>query len=509
MMPGILVIDGGTTSFKAAIFDERLRLRGVASREFEILRPTSDRAELDPQSYWSSCADAVREALRASSLDARQIAAIAVTSHTDTLFALDADGKPLTNAILWSDPRAQPQAEHIQRQMGRQAIYRATGQTGASSVHFAARLAWFRENQSDAARKTRHFLQTQDFLIFCLSGQTAVDHSVACCSLLAYLERPEYWPAMLDLVDVEVETLSRIVPPGKAVGNLKSDVAGILGLPAGIPVIPAAMDATAANVAIGSMAPDSVTDTTGAALVIGVTCDAPTFDPHICVPCFAHALPGKYLLLPWCETGGAALRWYRDTFFAPAAQGPDSPAGNLYERISAEAAEAPPGSDGVILLPHFAGSGCPDFNPAAKACIYGLTMGHQRKHISRAFLESVAYLLKRNLDLLAGMGVSPASITCAGGGSHSALWCQIKADVTGLPVRVCPFPEATAVGAAMLASRALGWSSQAAVSQKETDVPATFQPNLSVAADYQKAFEQFTWLDNALRPAPAVQDPSG
>ena len=89
----------------------------------------------------------------------------------------------------------------------------------------------------------------------------------------------------------------------------------------------------------------------------------------------------------------------------PSARRSDSPAENLYDRITAEAAEAPPGSDGVILLPHFAGSGCPDFNPAAKACIYGLTMGHQRKHISRAFLESIAFLLKQNLDRLADMGV--------------------------------------------------------------------------------------------------------
>ena len=110
-MPSILVIDGGTTSFKAALFDEALRLQGVTSREFEILRPTADRAELDPQAYWSSCADTIRDVLCKCPLDSRQVAAIAVTSHTDTLFALDADGKPVANAILYLDARSQPQAE--------------------------------------------------------------------------------------------------------------------------------------------------------------------------------------------------------------------------------------------------------------------------------------------------------------------------------------------------------------------------------------------------------------
>ena len=271
-----------------------------------------------------------------------------------------------------------------------------------------------------------------------------------------------------------------------------------LGLPSGIPVIPAAMDATAADVAIRRVAPDSVADTTGAALVIGVACDAPTFDPRMRIPCFAHALPGKYLLLPWCETAGAALRWYRDQFFQPIASAADWPAGNLYDRITAEAAEAPPGSEGLILLPHFAGSGSPDFNPAAKACLYGLTLGHQRKHVSRAFLESVALLLRQNLDRLTEMGVSVTGITCAGGGSRSPLWCQIKADVTGLPVRRCPFPEATATGAAMLASKALNWSRPQTAARDGDGVPMTFQPDRSARIVYQEAFERFKSLNKLI-----------
>ena len=298
----LLVIDAGTTSFKAAIFDAALQLKGLASREFEILRPTTDRAELNPRTYWSACVDAIREALQSSTLDARQVAAIAVTGHTDTLFALDENDAPVIDAILWSDPRAQPQAERIQRQIGLRRLYRMTGQTGASSVHFASRLAWFRETRGELAGRVAHFYQTQDFLIHCLSGAAAVDHSIACCSLLAYLERPEYWPEMLTLVGVEEKKLSRIIAPGEIAGKLKPELAKSLGLPAGIPVIAAAMDATAAVTAIGSVAPESVAETTGAALVIGAVCDAPKFDPQIHVPCFAHALPGQYLLLP--DQGG-------------------------------------------------------------------------------------------------------------------------------------------------------------------------------------------------------------
>ncbi|MCC6126738.1 MAG: hypothetical protein IT426_17385 [Pirellulales bacterium] len=497
----ILVIDAGTTSFKAAVFDAALQLKAVAAREFEILRPTTDRAELNPRNYWSACLGAIRDTLQSRALDARQVAAIAVTGHTDTLFALDENDAPVIDAILWSDPRAQPQAERIQRRIGLERLYRTTGQTGASSVHFASRLAWFMETHGELAGRVAHFLQTQDFLIYCLSGAAAVDHSIACCSLLAYLGSREYWPEMLALAGVEEEKLSRIIAPGEIAGRLKPDLAESLGLPAGIPVIAAAMDATAATLAIGSIAPDSIAETTGAALVVGAVCDAPRFDPRIRVPCFEHALPGRYLLLPWCETAGAALRWYRDQFFAPSSISEKSSAGSLYDRITAEAAEAAPGSDGVILLPHFAGSGSPDFDPAAKACLYGLTMGHQRKHVSRAFLESIAFLLKRNLDLLADMGVQPASITSAGGGSRSPLWCQIKADVTGLPVRVCPFAEATSAGAAMLAFQALGRPPGETVLRDHAALARLFQPHPAARSAYQKTYRKFTWLNDALQSA--------
>jgi xylulokinase len=216
-------------------------------------------------------------------------------------------------------------------------------------------------------------------------------------------------------------------------------------------------------------------------------------------------LPGKYLLLPWCETAGAALRWYRDQFFRAGASPGGAPADDLYDRITAEAAEAPPGSEGVLLLPHFAGSGCPDFNPAAKACIYGLTLGHQRKHISRAFLESVAFLLKRNLDLLAGMGVALAGVTCSGGGSRSPLWCQIKADVTGLPMHVCSFPEAPSTGAAMLAAQSLGWSSWEAMCGRPGKSARAFQPDPAAHMVYEEAFRQLLRLDSLLQSGLATE----
>ncbi|MHB9037162.1 MAG: xylulokinase [Armatimonadota bacterium] len=494
-MSAILVIDAGTTAFKAVVFDNHLRILGISTQEFEVLHPAAGQSELNADTYWQSCVTAVQHAFKQAAIDPASLAAISVTSHTDTLFALDASGRTVANAILWTDPRAQENADAIQHKIGPEKIFRATGQTGASSVHFASRLAWFIQSRPELDHNVRHYLQTQDFLIYRLCGQAVVDQSISCCSLLGYLDRNEYWPEALDVVGVDAGKLSRIVAAGESAGKLTAEAARTLSLPEGIPVIAGAMDAAAAQIALGNVRPGIVTEITGAALVIGATCDVPIFDDRMSVPCFAHAAPGKYLFLPWCETAGAALKWYRDQFFVPWAREESS----LYNVIDAEAAEAPPGSDGVLLLPHFAGSGSPDFNSDAKAAIWGLTMAHERKHISRALLESVAFILKRNLDLLAGMGVPMERIISSGGGSKSALWCQIKADVTGLPVAATDLEEATATGAAILAGQALGWWDYDTAPLPHGTAGPVYEPSPVAVRHYEDAYRRFVELDRVLQ----------
>ena len=498
-MSYILVIDGGTSEFKTVLFNRQLEIAGSASSEFEVFHPAPDQTELDAESYWFTCIDTVHEAVKEGNIDPHEIDAVAVTSHTDTLFVLDEFGSPVTNAILWTDSRAKEQADRIQRHFGLEKLFHTTGQTGASYIHFASRLAWFIENKAELLNSARYLLQTQDYLIYRLSGQAVQDHSIASSSLLCYLEKRAYWREMLDMIGVDENKLCGIIAPGEVAGKLTVPAAETLGIKSGIPVVAAAMDAIAAAVAMGNVETGVISEITGSVLVIGATCDEPKFDEQIRVPCFVHAVPGKYLLMPWCETAGMALKWYRDQFFRPWVSDDDLESRNLYELITSEAAETPPGSDGVILLPHFSGSGSPEFNPDAKAVIYGLTTTHQRKHISRAFLESVAFMLKQNLDILSNMGVGMNRIISSGGGSRSSLWCQIKADVTGLPVSVADVPEATARGAAILTANALGWQSDdlSAPTQKETII---FKPDSGAHEEYKNAFERFLKLNQILQP---------
>src|SRR3989339_1951760 len=216
----ILVIDAGTTAFKAVVFDQNLKIIASANKEFKIINTASNEYELDCDGYWLTCTAAVKEAVKKSSADADKIGCIAVTSHTDTLFAVNENGVPVSNGILWMDARAQAQAERIQKHFGIERLFHMTGQTGASAIHFGSRLAWFIENKSQLTNKVRHFLQTQDYLIYKLSNNPIIDHSIASCSLLSGLQQARYWPEMLNFIGIEPDKLSRIVQPGGFAGNL-------------------------------------------------------------------------------------------------------------------------------------------------------------------------------------------------------------------------------------------------------------------------------------------------
>ncbi|HSR34701.1 MAG TPA: FGGY-family carbohydrate kinase, partial [Anaerolineae bacterium] len=199
-----------------------------------------------------------------------------------------------------------------------------------------------------------------------------------------------------------------------------------------------------------------VTETTGGALAILVTTGQPLFDPQRRVPCHYHARPDTFCLLPWAQTAGMALRWFRDQFFPAEAAAARAEGSEPYDLMGGMAAQVPAGSDGLVVLPHLEGAACPEFNPAARAVFFGATLAHTRAHFVRAIMESVAFMLKKNLDIVEELGVDVDEVRCTGGGARSDLWLRIKADVLQKPVTAAMVEEAACLGAALMAAVATG-----------------------------------------------------
>ena len=494
-------LDIGTTSVKAGVFDGRGRQLAADGREYRLAHPDPDRAEIDAQTWWTSAAAAVRASLANSGADPSAVAAIAVSSQGETVVAVDRGGRPLGPAIVWLDNRATVEARALAGRFDEAQIYDRTGVPAVNPTWTAAKLLWWRTHEPDLFREAARFLLAEDFVLHRLTGRFVTDGSVACTTLLLDIRGGGWWPPMLKAVGIDEARLPEIASPGDVVGALTAGAAAELGLPAGIPIVAGGMDQGAGAVGVGNAVPGVISESTGGALTVQASVDHHGGDPSRQTPVYLHSAPGRYLYCPVCPTGGMALTWFRDrlgeTEVAAAARSGRS----AYDLLTELAATAPPGCDGLTMLPHLAGAFSPEYVPGARGVLAGLTLAHGRAHMVRAVLESVAFMLRRNLELLATAGAPAAEIRSHGGGARSPLWNQVKADVCGVPVVTLEGEDAAVRGDAMLAGVAVGvFPDLAAAGAAMIHPQARYEPDPANRAVYDEAYDQYVRLFDALRP---------
>jgi xylulokinase len=502
-MTVLLGIDAGTTSIKAGAFEPNGRPAGIAREEYQLNAPAPGRAELNPEIYWQACVRAVRGALSKAGQPA--VVAVAVSSQGETTIPVDSTGRPIGPALVWLDNRATQEAEDLDRALGPRA-YDVTGIPAIIPTWTAGKILWLRRHQPDLFDRMAKFLLVQDFLVYRLTGQLVTDGAVACTTLLYDIVRHRWWDEALEVVGIKEDRLPAIASTGAVAGRMTATAAESLGLKAGIPVILGGMDQAAGAVGAGNILPGMVSETTGAALAVQVTVPAPDIDGSHQTPVCVHSVPSCYLLEPFCPTGGMALKWFRDTFGEAELEAARRAGTEAYDLLTALAATAPPGSDGLVMLPHLSGAYSPEHNPDARGSFTGFTLGHRKAHFVRAILEGVAFMLKLNLDLVEQAGIRVREVRSSGGGARSALWNQIKADVCRVPVVTLADEEATLLGDVVQAGVAGGVF--ASLEEGCAQMVATsdrIQPGAQ-QADYAVAYRRYCELNQVLkvffRPAP-------
>jgi xylulokinase len=171
---------------------------------------------------------------------------------------------------------------------------------------------------------------------------------------------------------------------------------------------------------------------------------------------FSHVVPRAYIAVVWHATAGFTLRWFRDTFCELEVQDAQATGQDVYDILTRLAESAPPGSEGLLVLPHLQGTQLPDLQPGFRGVFFGISPSHTKGHFIRAILEGVAYALRENLEIFEKMGITCRELWATGGGTKSTLWNQINADVTGRPQYLLKCNEASSLGAAILAASGSG-----------------------------------------------------
>lgn len=507
-MGHLIGIDAGTTALKAGVFDAVGATLAVATEEYRLVTPAADRVELDPERYWQALVGATGRALEQAGVAPAEVEAMSVSSQGETVTPVAADGTPLGPSIVWLDNRARAEAAELASRFDIETIYAATGVPEVNPTWPACKILWWSRHEPDLFARTARFLLVEDLLLHRLTGRFVSEGGVLSTTLLYDIRSGGWWPPMLDALGLGPERLPEIAAPGAVVGLLRPQAAEVLGLRSGVRVVAGGMDQGAGAVGVGNVAAGVVSESTGGALTLQASIERSDGDRTRRTPVYVHSAPGQYLYCPVCPTGGMVLTWFRDQFGATevsraAAEGLDA-----YDLLTALAATVPAGSDGLTMLPHLAGAFSPEYEPRARGVWSGFTLAHGKGHFVRAILEAVAYMLRRNLELLADAG-SPADVVRShGGGARSDLWCQIKADVTGRPVVTLMGEHSAIRGNAMLAGVAAGVFADLGEACAAMVVPKRrFEPVPSARAAYEAGYQRYLELFEALRPSFATLGP--
>jgi D-xylulose kinase len=495
----LIGIDVGTTSVKGVLLNEEGSLMASVSKEYLLETGPGDTCEVDPEVYWQTSCSLIRELVSTSQEISSAVKGISFSSQGETLIVVDKKGKPLRKAIVWLDNRSFEEAHQIEEKFGPELICKVTGQPEIVPTWPATKIRWMATNEPEIFCKTSKFLLVEDYLIYKLTGEYCTEYSLVSSTLYFDINSKKWWPEMLEYLSISEGQLPRLNNSGTPVGPLTPEASQATGLTVATICVTGAYDHPAGAIGAGCIKPGSVTLTIGTSMAMCVPLAETMNVLSLKIPCQCHALPGLYFLLPYGQTAGMVLKWFRDEFCLEEKQNAINYNLDPYDLLVQKASEIPTGSDGLIVLPHLMGAGSPEFNPNARGVFFGIKMGMSKAHITRAILESVAYMVNRNIEILRNEGIEISEIQILGGGSKSPLWVQIISDVTGIPVNTLMGSDHAAMGAALIAGTGIGIFENLTIACLNTVKPLNrYSPNQPEHQKYKNYFTKYSRLYNAL-----------
>jgi glycerol kinase len=467
----ILALDQGTTSSRAILFDHQGRIAASAAQEFSQHYPHPGWVEHDPQDIWRSQLAVARKVLLDHQVDAHQVLAIGIANQRETTVIWDRmTGEPIAPAIVWQDRRTAEFCDQLRADGKARLIAECTG-LELDAYFSASKIKWLLDHTPGARERARNgglaFGTIDSWLAWKLCGVHVTDVSNAARTMLFNIHLLRWDADLLRLFDIPEEILPQVVSSSEEIGMTHATLFGAPIAVAGI-----AGDQQAATFGQACHQPGMVKNTygTGCFMLMHAGRHAAVSHNRL-LSTVGWRVDGRtdYLLEGGVFMGGATVQWLRDGL------------GIIKQSSDVEAlASSVPDSDGVVLVPAFAGLGAPHWDPYARGTIVGLTRGSTAAHIARAAVEAIAY---QSAELLAAMqkdaAIPVAEIRADGGAARNDMLMQFQADLLGVPVLRPRVTETTALGAAYLAGLAVGfWTSREEIAA-QWQCERRFEPAMS------------------------------
>jgi len=487
----ILSHDVGTTGDKATLFSEEGRLVASEFASYPTNYPKSGWAEQNANDYWEAFCRSTHDLLAKTQHNPRDIAVVAFSGQMMGALPVDSKGDPLRRMIIWADQRSTAEAAEIEKVVPADEVYRITGHR-LSASYSATKIMWIRRNEPELFKRAAKFIHAKDFLALKLTGRFVSDYSDASSMNLLDLSRMEWSPEMLAASGISRDLLPELCESTEVVGTIRPEAAQESGLLPGTPVVIGGGDGACATCGSGVVKEGDAYLCLGTSSWIATVSSRPLIDPAKRTFTFALFRKGLYMPTGTMQTGGGSLRWFRDVLGEAESAVARESATDVYEILNRMAAEAAPGSEGLLFLPYLMGERSPQWNPKARGCYIGLSMIHAKSHLVRAIMEGVAYNMKVVADTFAGLGLDFSLIRAIGGGAKSSIWLSIFADVLERPMATLNFvDEATSIGAAIAGGVGVGIFPSIEEAARIVRIDRRIEPDPSHFPAYRKQFPIF------------------
>jgi xylulokinase len=456
MSAKMIAYDLGTGGTKASLYDQDGSCLGSAFVSYETHYPDTGWHEQRPEDWWKAVVEGTRRLLAASPGVGPEVACLAISGQSLGVVPVDASGRLLRERTpIWSDTRASVQTARFFSTVDPGSWYMRTGNGFPAECYSVFKAMWYRDHEGAMFSQVSSLLGSKDYVNLRLTGRAATDSSYASGSGVWDLEKWAYAEDLISASGLPREIFPEALPSTAVLGELTKEAAALLGLRQGVSVIAGGVDNSCMALGAKNIADGRVYTSLGSSSWIAVSSRRPVLDAAKKPYVFAHVVPGLFTSAVSIFAGGASFRWVRDVLLALK----ESELGgrDAYEVMNEMASRSPIGANRLLFNPSLAGGSSQEASPNIRGGFFGLDLRHNRDDLVRAVMEGVALNLGAVLGILRGFTRLDDEMLMVGGGSRSALWRRIFADVYGMRVlKTNVDQDAGSLGAAAVAAVGAG-----------------------------------------------------
>jgi xylulokinase len=487
----IIAYDLGTGGAKASLYAVDGSCLASCFVPYQTIYPNTGWHEQRPQDWWNAIVSSTRALMEGKPAAGAEVECLAISGQSLAAIPLDAKGDLLRQSIpIWSDTRASRQTAEFFTQVERDRWYMTTGNGFPAECYSVFKIMWYRDNEPDLFSRTALVLGSKDYINFKLTGKAFTDYSYASGTGVYDLAGWKYAEQFIRASRLPASLFPDIVPSTQIIGTLTAAAAAELGLHRAVKVACGGVDNSCMALGARNTGEGRVYTSLGSSSWIAVSSAKPVLDPAVKPYVFTHVIPGLFTSAVSIFAGGSSFRWIRDALFG-ADRTPDGR--DAYERMNELAADSPVGANRLLFNPSLAGGSSQEPSPHIRGAFAGIDLRHTRGDLVRAGMEGIAMNLGAVLAVLRRFVPLAPEMLMVGGGSKSALWRQIFADVYGLEcVKTNVDQEAGSLGAAAVAAVGAGlWKGFDAVDtvHKVQDVRKPVSANVEKYRRLMPAFE--------------------